>query len=178
MLYNNKSTVMRWPRCNILIIPSSSLIIFLIPQHDYLQHLPTDMYLPSLIVLTPLAAVSAIPVIAHPTSKPDILQRSSFDVAAVMLAGAAQLAMQVPPDGSVHLASDLRCLNNLDSTSGNTFGSCALPNVDHIAVPRGFTCFFLGQAGWTGFQNGDTDGDGYLLVGPPQRLEQVQCQHN
>lgn len=101
------------------------------------------------------------------------LRESSQIIPAVMLAGATQLAVQVPPDNSVHFASDTLCLD----VAASAVGSCSLTNIDHIAATAGFTCVFLGAAGWIGSQDGD-NGNGWLKVGPPQPLAALTCQPN
>lgn len=124
-----------------------------------------------------LAAACPIPTTVHSINdtQPDShgLRRSNFDTSAIMLAGATQLAVQVPSDNSLHLATNLLCLD----LAASAVGSCGLDSIDHISAAPGFTCTFVGSAGWMAAQNGDVD-HGWLQVGPPQRLAALACQRN
>lgn len=98
------------------------------------------------------------------------LARAEFPHNLVMTSGASQFAAMVPPDGAVHLASDLTCLDIL----AFSVRPCNITGMDQISVDGAYRCVVQGSEGWSTVLD-RTNSGGWVSIGPPQTIADAVC---
>ncbi len=88
-----------------------------------------------------------------------------------MLGGSQSFGGYIPPDGTWYQLSTIDCLD----LPAYAVGPCDSATIDQIGVAAGDgPCSFVGINGWSSTMSGAA-GEGYMTVGPPQRIVLMKC---